>query len=29
LKDITFKLRKREKKHFLKVQDLHDDTVFD
>ena len=25
LKDITFKLKKREKKHFLKVQELHDD----
>lgn len=29
LKDITFKLRKREKKHFLKVQDLQEEsTVF-
>lgn len=25
LKDVTFKLRKREKKHFLKVSELHDD----
>ena len=25
LKDITFKLRKREKKHFLKIQELNDD----
>jgi hypothetical protein len=25
LKEITLKLRKREKKHYLKVQELHDD----
>jgi hypothetical protein len=25
LKDITFKLRKREKKHYLKVQEIHDE----
>jgi hypothetical protein len=25
LRDITFKLKKREKKHYLKVQELHDD----
>jgi hypothetical protein len=25
LKDITFKLRKREKKHYLKLQELHDE----
>lgn len=25
MKDITFKLRKREKKHYLKVQEIHDD----
>lgn len=28
LKDITFKLRKREKKHFLKVQELGDEPGF-
>lgn len=26
LKEITFKLRKREKKHYIKVQEVHDDA---
>ena len=26
LKDVTLKLRKREKKHYLKVQEIHDDV---
>jgi hypothetical protein len=27
LKEITLKLRKREKKHYIKVSELHDDNT--